>query len=66
MAREEVDVQPGDDCSEQIRKEKACQVPYDIVLSDNIRCLGHCDTIFYDSILCDTTHILIRGHYAKR
>lgn len=25
VAREEVDVQPGDDCSEQIRKEKACQ-----------------------------------------
>lgn len=26
VAKGEVDVQPGDDCSEQIRKEKACQV----------------------------------------
>lgn len=26
VAKGEADVQPGDDCSEQIRKEKACQV----------------------------------------
>ncbi len=28
MAKGAADVQPGDDCPEQIRKEKACQVCY--------------------------------------